>query len=66
MDLEDTRERQVLYDCTYMWNLMNKINDVHRYREQTDSCQRGGGWRLGDVSEGVKQKNPHRHSVHVK
>ena len=29
-----------------IWNLMNKITNLkqaHRYREQTDSCQRGGG-----------------------
>ena len=46
------RERQIPYDFTYMWNLKNKINEqtkmkpTHRYREQTDGCQKGG--RFGD------------------
>ena len=46
----NVRERQILYDITYMWNLKNKTNEhnrnSHRYREQTDGCQRGWGeWR---------------------
>ena len=42
------RERQIPYDLTYVWNLMNRISWQtkqkcrHRHREQTDSCQRGG------------------------
>ena len=42
------REREVPYDLTCMWNLMNKITkqkQIHGYGEQTDSCQRGGGYR---------------------
>ena len=38
-----------------MWHLMNKITkqkQTHRYREQTDSCQRGG--RLGGGVKKVK------------
>ena len=38
------RERQIVYDFTYMWNLMNKIEtETHRDRKQTESCLRGGG-----------------------
>ena len=39
------RERQILYDFTYMWNLKNKTNEQtkqkqsYRYRDQTGSCQ---------------------------
>ena len=38
---------------TYLWNLKNKINEqtkqkqTHRYREQTDGCQMGGGLGAG-------------------
>ena len=39
------RERQVPYDFTYTWNLMNKENlkktkekQTHGYEEQTDIC----------------------------
>ena len=63
MDLEiiilsQTRERQVSYDITYMWNLkkmvqMNlftKQKQSHRYRKQTYGYQGGNGERdeLGD------------------
>lgn len=44
------------------WNLkkkkiitkqINKQNrDIHRYREQTGSCQKGGEWGLGKRGEG--------------
>ena len=46
------------YDFTYMWNLKNKINEkteqkqIHRYKEQTDDCQKPG--RLGDWVEKVE------------
>ena len=46
------RERQIPYGCTYIWNLKNKIHEqtklkqIHRYREQTNGCQIGGGWGL--------------------
>ena len=44
-------ESQIPYDFTYLWNLkkQNKWTNItkqeqsHRYREQTDDCQRGGG-----------------------
>ena len=40
------RERQVPYDFTYMWNLMNKINWWTKWKqthkEQNGSSQRGG------------------------
>ena len=35
------RERQILYDFTYMWNLENKAERL-RHREQTGGCQRWG------------------------
>ena len=44
------REGQILYDCTYTWNLMNKINKQNRNRlmdKKTDwqlPGGRGGGW----------------------
>ena len=54
------RERQIPYDFTYTWNLKkNKINEqaklkqTHRYKEQTDNCQRGG--TLGDWMKKVKK-----------
>ena len=47
------RERQILYDFTYMWNLKKKkrTNIIKqkqshrclRYRENKCGCQRGGG-----------------------
>ena len=43
------RQRKILYDITYMWNLKNKLNEeakqkeTHRYREQVDGGQMGGG-----------------------
>ena len=42
-------ERQIPYDLTYKWNLINKTNKQAKYqqrhwnKEQTDSNQRGGG-----------------------
>ena len=42
-------ERQIPYDLTYYWNLINKTNKQANYnqrygnKEQTDSNQRGGG-----------------------
>ena len=47
---KSNRERQILYDITYTWNLKNKtINlftkqkQTHRYRKQTYGYQRGKG-----------------------
>ena len=42
------RERQILYDFTYMWTLKDNINEQikqkmsYRFREETGICQRGG------------------------
>ena len=35
---------------------ITKWRKTHGYREQTDSCQRGGDWGLGDKGEGLKQR----------
>ena len=44
------RERQILYDITYMWNL-KKIN---WQRERTGSCQWKGARGLGDGKGGQR------------
>ena len=49
------RERQIPYDFTHMWNLINKATEQRKkkrekgkprntlnHREQTDGCQKGG------------------------
>ena len=33
---KSARERQILYDITYMWNLKNNTNE-HIYKTETDS-----------------------------
>ena len=45
-----------------MQNLKNKINEqtkqkwIHRYREQTDDCQKGQGFKgLGEKGEGIEK-----------
>ena len=42
------RERQILYDFTYIWNFKNKWTNItkqsYRYTEQTGGCQRRGVW----------------------
>ena len=57
---KSNRERQILYDIIYMWNL-NKYNElmnitkkkqIHRFREQTSGYQWGGG---GKIVVGVKR-----------
>ena len=44
-----------------MWNLRSKINEQRKketdketlnYGEQTGDYQRGGGWRMGEISDG--------------
>ena len=49
------------YVFTYMWNLKNKGNkqskskQTHRYRKQTDGCQREEGVEgLCEKGEGIK------------
>ena len=43
------RERQILYDITYIWNVIYSTNEPfhrkenHGYGEQTCGCQGGGG-----------------------
>ena len=40
------KERQMLYDTIYMWNLENMFiqqNQTHRHRKQTYGYQRGRG-----------------------
>ena len=58
------RERHILYDITYMWNLKNKLVSItkrkqtHRYREQTSDYQRGEGRGEGRYTgRGVKGTN---------
>ena len=49
------KERQILYDITYMWNLKkyNKLLNLtkkkwtHRYREQISGYHCGVGWENG-------------------
>ena len=49
------RERQILYDLTYMWNLKNKANEnketetAHKYIELVAA---GGGGEMGKIGEG--------------
>ena len=52
-------ERQIPYDLTYKWNLINKTNKQTKYnqrhgnKEQVDSDQMWGGKRMmGKVGEG--------------
>ena len=52
-------ERQIPYDLTFNWNLINKTNKQAKYKqrhwnkEQTDSSQRGGGrGQGGEKGEG--------------
>ena len=57
MDLEgvvlremSVREREILYDFTYMCNRKNrqmKLKQTHRHTKETDSCQRGVNWETG-------------------
>ena len=42
-EVKSDRERQMLYDLTYMWNVKtNKQTKARRYTEQIVSCQRQG------------------------
>ena len=55
------RERQILYDMTYMWNLKNKLVNITKkqtYREQTSGYQRGEERGEGqDRGRGLKCTN---------
>ena len=50
---EQVRERQIPFEFTYLCNLKTKIHEqtilkqTQRYKEQTDGCQKEGGWGLG-------------------
>ena len=53
-------ERQIPYDLTFKWNLINKTNKQAKYnqrhwnKEQTDSNQRGGGGeQQGEQGKGL-------------
>ena len=65
MDLEDImfsemsdRERQILHIFIHMWNMKTEASEqikqkqTQRYREQSNSCQRGEGWEDEWNSEG--------------
>ena len=48
-EIKSDKERQILYDLIYMWNIKtkketNKQTQAHRYRQQTGGCQR---WMVG-------------------
>ena len=49
-----TKEAQILYDFTYMWNL-KKTNEQteqsYRYREKTGGCQRWGAGVRKEMGE---------------
>ena len=61
------RERQVLYDFTYVWNLMKKkklTNKIERdwYTEQTDNSQREGGLGVSmKMVKGLSREKTHNH-----
>ena len=52
------REKQILYDFSYMWNLKNKWTNItklkqsYRHREQASGCQSRGGGQRRDRVEG--------------
>ena len=52
-EVNTTRERQISYDITYIWNLIYGINEPfhrkenHGLAEQTYGCQGGGIWMGG-------------------
>ena len=58
------RERQILYDITYMWNLKYNTNE-HTSKAETDSqmyrtdygCQGGGGGEGRDEISGLAEAN---------
>ena len=57
----------MLYDFTYVWNLKSKINEKNKNRlidtENRLTALRGeGGWELGEIGEGIKQKNRNMNS----
>ena len=43
-------------------NKLTKWRQSHGYKEQTGSCQRGGGWGLGEKDEGIKQRKKKKDS----
>ena len=59
-------DKDKYHDFTYMWNLMNKINQqtrqkqIHRYKEQADSSQLGGSIKS---REGIKQKQTNKQKL---
>ena len=71
------RERQILYDITYMWHLKNNANEsigrteVERYRKQNCGSQREEGrgqWqtrsgRLTDINRKYKRDEQQRYPI---
>ena len=57
--MKEVRERQILYDITYIWNLKNTTNvnitkkQTDKYREQTSNYQWING-KGGDGGRGLK------------
>ena len=57
-EITQTEEDKYSYDLTYMSNLKIKRNkqneNIFRYREQMDNCQKGGGGdkQGSEISEG--------------
>ena len=55
------RERQILYDITYIWNLIHSTNEpfhrkeTHGLGEQTRGCHGGGGGSGMDLESGVNR-----------
>ena len=49
------KERQILYDTTYMWNLKNNINECICKTETRMVVVRGWGW--ADVGQTVQTSN---------
>ena len=55
--------REIPYDFTPLWVLRNKTSkgkqkgqtkeQTLNYREQIDDYQRGGGWGIGKIGDGV-------------
>ena len=58
-------ERQIPYDLTYMWNLMDK-NKLRKQKQLIDTENRltavraEVGWGLGEIGKGIKQKKEKR------
>ena len=45
-EIKSDRERHILYDVTYVWNIKNSL--THKYREQIGDCQWQEVWDAGN------------------